>query len=477
MFKYFDNDTINLVSRFEQGLRDGKKEFYDSDEYLDIIRFYENIGDDEALGETLELAVEQYPDDTDILVRQAYFYLLVHMDNKAMEIIRYVEETEPSIEEIYFLKAIIHNRRKQFKESDEMLALAKENGADELDILIGKAEQFIEKEEKDNAYSVIKDRIYDMLDDDGYFEQVLRIASETEHLKDLGEALEKKSTDDPFNINVKKRLVEFYTGIGMLACAADVNSFILAIDPNDVEAKWFSSQVMEISTDILAEISEDKQVKEISEDEYYSLLYMAELYEKEGQFDFAREYYLKLLEIPFKREATFLRLGRVACVSELYSNASIYLEKALFVIKENGLKDDELESEIYPWLSRVYEGFNNVEQMLKYDLLAIEKSPKNKDNLYVYILDLCDEEQFAVAEKYLTEFNVDSEMRGAVFLMLGTVNFFQKKYNEAANLFYQAFVADESTTEDAEFYLDDIKGSGPLEDVLSEFYRMKITGK
>jgi tetratricopeptide (TPR) repeat protein len=153
------------------------------------------------------------------------------------------------------------------------------------------------------------------------------------------------------------------------------------------------------------------------------------------------------------------------------------LDKALFTIKENGLKDDELESEIYHWFSRVYDGIGNIEKMFKFDLLAIEKSPKNKDNLYAYILDLCDEKQFSAAEKYLIETDMDSEVRGAVFLMLGTVKFFQKKYDEAANLFYQAFVADESTAEDAEFYLDDIKGSTPLEDVLSEFYRMKITGK
>jgi tetratricopeptide (TPR) repeat protein len=399
------------------------------------------------------------------------------MDNKAMEIIRYVENVEPSIEEIYFLKAVIHNRRKQFKESDKMLALAKENGADELDLLIGKAEQLIEKEEKNKAYSLINGRIDEMLEDDGYFEQVLRIASETGHLNDLESTLEKKSSDDPFNISVKKRLVEFYAETGMITNAADINSFILAIDPDDVEAKWFSSQVVEISTDILAAANENKRIKKNSEDEYYALLYTAEYYEKEGQLDFAREYYLKLLELPLKKEITFLRLGRVACMNELYSNARIYFEKALFAIKENGLKNDELESEIYHWMSRVYDGLDDIEQMFEYDLLAIEKSPKNKDNLYVYILDLCDEKQFSVAEKYLTESNIDSEMQGAALLMLGAVKFFQKKYDQAANLFYQAFMIDESTTEDAEFYLDDIKNSMPLEDVLSEFYRMQITGK
>jgi hypothetical protein len=444
---------------------------------LDIIHFYESVGDEDALSEVLELAVEQYPNDTDILIRQASFYLFARMDNKAMEIIRYVENLEPSIEEVYFLKAVIHNRRKQFKESDKMLALAKENGADELDVLIGKAEQFIEKDEKNKAYSIIDDRIDEFLKDDDYFEQVLRIASETGRLGDLEITLEKKSADDPFNIDIKKLLVEFYAETGMLTYAADVNSFILAIDPNDAEANWFSKQIVEISTDILAAVSEEKQTMEISENEYYSILYTAEHYEKEEQLAFAREFYLKLLETPFKREVTFLRLGRVACMSELYSNARIYLEKALFTSMENGLKDDELEAEIYHWLSRVYDGLGDTSQMFKYDLLAIEKGPKNKDNLYVYILDLCDEEQFSMAEKYLFESNFDSEVQGAVFLMLGTVKFFQKKFDEAASLFYQAFMTDERTTEDAEFYLDDIKNSMPLEDVLSEFYRIQITGK
>ena len=181
--------------------------------------------------------------------------------------------------------------------------------------------------------------------------------------------------------------------------------------------------------------------------------------------------------MPFKREVTFLRLGRVACMSELYANACIYLEKALFTIEENGLKDDELKSEIYHWFSRVYDGLGDIEQVFKYDLLAIETNPKSKDNLYVYILDLCDDKRFSVAEKYLIETDRDDEMQGAVLLMLGTIRFFQKRYDTAANLFYRAFVADESTTEDAEFYLDEIKNSTPLEEVLGEFYRMKITGK
>jgi tetratricopeptide (TPR) repeat protein len=480
MFKYFEKNTIDLIDRFEQGLREERKEFFDSEEYLDMIRFYESIYDDEALGEVLELAVEQYPNDTDILLRQACFYLFVRMDNKAMEIIRYVEDLEPSLAEIYFLKAVIHNRRKQFKESDEMLALAKENGVEEIDILIGKAGQLIEKEEKeekDRAYSILADRIDDMLKDDDYFEQILRIASETGHLKDFETALEDRSVNDPFNKNIKRRLVEFYTETGMFAQASDVNSFILAIDPDDVEAKWFSNQVVEISTDILSRISENENIGEVSRNEYYSILYAAEYCEKEGQLAFARDYYLKLLEVPFKREVTFMRLGRIACMNDLYSNARIYLEKSLFTIRENGVKDRELEAEVYHWLSRVYEEFNDIERMLEYDLLAIEKDLGNKDNLYFYILDLCDCKQFSVAEKYLDEADLGSEMQGAVFLMLGAIKFFQKKYDEAANLFYQAFVTDESTTEDAEFYLDDIKNNMPLEDVLSEFYRMQITGK
>ena len=207
---------------------------------MDIIRFYEGIYDDEALSEVLEFASEQYPNDTDILIRQACFYISVHMDNKAMEIIRYVEDMEPSIEEIYFLKAVIHNRRKQFEESDKMLALAEENGADEFDILIGRSDQLIEKDEKDRAYFIIDERIGEMLNDDDYFEQILRIASETGHLTDLEATLEKKSADDPFNINIKRRLVEFYTEVGMLTSATEVNSFILAINPDDAEAKWFA---------------------------------------------------------------------------------------------------------------------------------------------------------------------------------------------------------------------------------------------
>jgi tetratricopeptide (TPR) repeat protein len=358
-----------------------------------------------------------------------------------------------------------------------MLALAKENGAEEIDILIGKAGQLIEKGERDKAYSIVTDKIDDMLEDDDYFEQVMRVASETGHLADFEAALEKRSADDPFNKKIKKRLVEFYTEAGMLIQASDVNSFILAIDPDDVEAKWFSDQVIRISTDALSTVSGNKKMKEISKSEYYSILYTAEYYEKEGQLDFARDQYLKLLEVPFKKEITFMRLGRIACMNELYSNACIYLEKSLFTISENGVEDGELEAEVYHWLSRVYEGLDDVEQMLKYDLLAIEKDPENKDSLYFYILDLCDCEQFSVAEEYLSEADLSSEMQGAVFLMLGAIKFFQKKYDEAANLFYQAFMTDESTTEDAEFYLDDIKNNMPLEDVLSEFYRMQITGR
>jgi tetratricopeptide (TPR) repeat protein len=474
MFKYFDKETIELVDRYEKALQEDKKEFFDSEEYLDIIRFYQGISDEAALRGVLEDAVKQYPNSLEILLRQASFYIVAQLENKAMEILRKAEIIEPSEWETYYLKSVIYNRRKQFEESNKMLDLAKENGAEDLDLLIGVAEIFVEKEEYNKAYSLICERIDELLESDHYFEQLIRFAYATEHVEDLEKTLEIKSAEAPFDIKIKKRLVEFFTETGRISDAADINSFILAIDPNDEEAIWFADQITEMSTDMLQAASDNNAGKEISEHEYDVLFNTAEHYEKEGHLEIARDYFLKLLEIPLSREITFFRLGRIACMNELYSNARLYLDKALFTLQENNKKNDELEAEIYHWLSRMYEGIDDDVKMLEYDLLAIEKDPQNKDFLYVYILDLCDKNQFFIAEEYLDRVVENFGLSGQVLLMFGAVKFFQKQYDDAEKYFHQAFQVDGNTAEDAEYFLEDIKSQYPLEKTLGEFYRLQF---
>ncbi len=474
MFKYFDKETIELVDRYERAWQKEKKEFFDSEEYLDIIRFYQSISDEGSLREVLEDAVKQHPNSSEILLRQAGFYILAQLENRAMEILRQAEILEPSEWEIYFLKSIIYNRRKQFDESNNMLDLAKENGAEELDLLFGTVEQLLEKEEYDKAYSLIGERIDDLIEADHYFEQLIRCAYATGHVEDLEKTLEIKSAENPFDVEIKKRLVEFFTEAGRISDAADVNSFILAINPNDEEAIWFAGQVKEMSNDILQEVSDNNAGKELSEHEYDVLFNTAEHYEKEGHLEIARGYFLKLLEIPSNREIAFFRLGRIACMNELYSNARLYLDKALFTLKENNKKNDELEGEIYHWLSRMYEGIDDDVKMLEYDLLAIEKDPQNKDFLYVYILDLCDKNQFFTVEEYLDRVVENFGLSGQVLLMFGAVKFFQKQYDEAEKYFHQAFQMDGNTAEDAEYFLEDIKSQYPLEKTLGEFYRLQF---
>jgi tetratricopeptide (TPR) repeat protein len=474
MFKYFDKEIVELVDRYEKSWQTEKKEFFDSEEYLDIIRFYQSISDEGALREVLEDAVKQHSNSSEILLRQAGFYILAQLENKAMEILRQVEILEPSEWEIYFLKSIIYNRRKQFDESDKMLDLAKENGAEELDLLFGRVEQLLEKEEYDKAYSLISERIDDLIEADHYFEQVIRFAYATGHAEDLEKTLEIKSAESPFDVEIKKRLIEFFIEAGKMSDAADVNAFILAINPNDEEAIWFAEQVTAMSTDMLQAVSDNNAGKEISEQEYDVLFNTAEHYEKEGHLEIARDYFLKLLEIPLSREITFFRLGRIACMNELYSNARLYLDKALFTLQENNKKNDELEAEIYHWLSRMYEGIDDDVKMLEYDLLAIEKDPQNKDFLYVYILDLCDKNQFFIAEEYLDRVVENFGLSGQVLLMFGAVKFFQKQYDEAEKYFHQAFQIDGNTAEDAEYFLEDIKSQYPLEKTLGEFYRLQF---
>ncbi|MDR1974326.1 MAG: hypothetical protein LBQ31_06585 [Bacteroidales bacterium] len=476
MFKYFDKEIIDLVNRYEKGVHDEKLEFFDSEEYLEIIHFFQSIGDEYSLRELLEIAVEQYPNSADILLCQAWYYLAMQMDNKAMEIVRYVESFESYDEEIYFIKAIIYTRRGEFENSDKMLALAEEYGADELDLLIGRAEQLCGKKRSDEAYFMLNEKMDDILEEDDYFAQLIRFASDTNHLSDLEKELEKRSSNDPFNTDIKKRLVEFYTETGRLADAVSINSFVLAINPNDEQALQFMENVREVSVDILQAVSDNAQSLSLSEQEYYSIIYTAEHYEKDGQFDVARDYYFRLAEAPIHREATFLRLGRSACLSGLYASGRFYLEKSLFIMRENQIDDFELESEVYHWLSRTYEGLGDLGKMIECDLAAAERSPENKDFLYVYILDLCEEKQFDLAEKYLDKVSKDEEMFGSVLLMRGAVKFFQKKFDEAATFFHQAFQSDEQTTEDAEIFLDEIKGKYPLEEVLSEFYRCQLAG-
>ncbi len=130
----YSNRNEDVTKKFEEMLKTNKSYFFDVQEFLDIIDEYISLANYSLAQKAIELALEQYQQNTDILLYKAELFSLQDQLEKAEEIISYLKKIEPTRAEIPLLEAEIYSRQDRHGKAVKSLEIALNISPDKADV-------------------------------------------------------------------------------------------------------------------------------------------------------------------------------------------------------------------------------------------------------------------------------------------------------------------------------------------------------
>lgn len=121
MFRGFSQDSDAPITRFEQMLKTNDVYFFDAIEFETIVQFYIDSGEQNLAKKALEMALNQHPYHIDLLLLKSELLIFDNEYKTAEEVLNFVEELEPSNQEIYIQKATICSKNKKHKNAIALL--------------------------------------------------------------------------------------------------------------------------------------------------------------------------------------------------------------------------------------------------------------------------------------------------------------------------------------------------------------------
>ena len=153
-----------LIRRFEDLVKNKANHFFELDSFEQIIDYYVENGKYNKALIAVNIAYDQYPFSTELLINKAQILSNLEKYNEALELLEHAESLQPNDSEIYFLKGSILSLLGQYHDSIECYdkALLFTEDKDEAYYSLGLAYQSLEDYGKAiEAYkNAIEENIY-----------------------------------------------------------------------------------------------------------------------------------------------------------------------------------------------------------------------------------------------------------------------------------------------------------------------------
>mgnify|MGYP001809613968 CR=1 FL=1 len=112
-----DESVVPLIERFEEMLAKKAEYFFDVDEFEDIINFYLDGGDLKIAEIAINHAINQHPGSPVFMLKNAQLLASGDKTEKALAILRKVEDLEPENGEVYLTRGAIYSKLKQHEQA------------------------------------------------------------------------------------------------------------------------------------------------------------------------------------------------------------------------------------------------------------------------------------------------------------------------------------------------------------------------
>ena len=168
-------------------LKSNQVYFFDAVEFETIIQYYIDMGEINLAKKALDMAINQHPFHSDLLLLQSEVMIFDGEMEEAMLLLDTIEEMEPSNEEIYIQKATIHSKQRNHKAAITYLFKALDFAEDQCEVWCLLAMEYMVLENYTEAKNYFRRCIEEDPDD---FQVLYNLLFCLEYLKAHEEAIE-----------------------------------------------------------------------------------------------------------------------------------------------------------------------------------------------------------------------------------------------------------------------------------------------
>ncbi len=354
----FDEDTEEVVKRFENMRRNNENYFFDVSEFETLIDFYLDSDNSTRAAEAAQIASDQHPYSVSIQLRKARIMIDKGRAVEALKIIRAVESIEPGNYEVYIAKGTAFAMLGNITGARKMFDYALELGEDEPENIL---------------FSIVS-----VLQNLNYYEQLIPYLIKLEelepdyngHVYDLAYAYDRTGNlkmsieyylkyieDEPFSDSAWYNLGIIYNRTEEYEKALEAYDYSLAINPQNTFSIFNKANILSNMGRYEEAIAPYHEFLEYEDESPEAFSYLAECYEKTNEYELSRKYYLETLELePTFAEAWF-GLGILALKAGTINESQTLFRKAV--------KLDDENPEYWFYLGKSYLECNEVKEAVR----------------------------------------------------------------------------------------------------------------
>ena len=328
-------ESNELVERFEKMIESDTSIFLDTDEIEEIILYYFNDGDISMAERAIELGNNLYPKSININILHSEILLLKGDVNKSYELIENLLDFNENSQDLIFQKAKILNKMRKYVESISILK--KIPFSDQLNffILDLMLKNYMNIENYDKAIENLIKILEIYPEDRNYFDKLISCFNLSSKEDDAIDFLNNYLEKNPYSANAWYEIGKFYFNKNKIKESITAHEFGIISDESFSSCYIELGKIFEKKEEYKKSIYYYKIVNNLKKDSSYSLYRLSRCYEKVGDYDNALKYLNIIIEKDPLYEKAWISIAKYYLRKNDHDKAIENLNKALNIISNN----------------------------------------------------------------------------------------------------------------------------------------------
>lgn len=327
---------MSLV-KFEKMLKTNNIYFFDLVEFEEIIIHYLDAGKHALAKKAVKLGLEQHPQSVDLKLLQVEIFIFENNLEKAITLLKIIENIEPNNDEIFIQKSTIASKSGNHKEAIENLKKALQFTDDKVDVWSLMGMEFLYLDDFENArLNFAKCIDVDYEDYSALYNIVYCFDMEKEHESAI-EFLNNYIDKNPYCEVAWHQLGRQYFMLDMFTEALTSFDYAVLIDESFIGGYLEKAKTLEELGRYKEAIDNYAITLELDDPTAFAFVRIGECYERLEHYENAISFYKKAVHEDPLLDRGWMLLTNLYYDMQNYQKASYYITKALKIDEDNPL--------------------------------------------------------------------------------------------------------------------------------------------
>jgi tetratricopeptide (TPR) repeat protein len=335
-FFYSEDETMEIVQKYEDMLKHNQNVFFDVIDFENIIDYYLNTDDSQRASQAVNIAYNIHPHSSEIQLKKAELLLIDKNFTDALKILRVLSKIDPDNSEVFFLKGQAYIAAGDIQHAQEaFLQSTKCFAVDKLDLLYRIASLYQDIDEPNYAlrYLLLGYNI-----DRNSLNMLFELAYCYERLGDLdrSENFYNQYLDiNPFSSSVWYNLGIVFTRKADFNRALEAYDYALVVEPTNASAMHNMANTYATIENYADAAYWFVELLQFEPNNARILASIGECYEKLGEYDKAMHFFNRSFEIEPLLPDAYFGIGIVNLKQQNIPLALENIRKAISLEPEN----------------------------------------------------------------------------------------------------------------------------------------------